>query len=174
LERASKVIKSMGRYIQCIGTGSDLGTQTAPMVNPVIYEELVAPYLKKFCSFIHENSDCKVFMHCCGSIKPFIPILTDCGIDILNPVQISAKNMDPNDLKDNYGNEMTYWGGGCDTQNILNVGSPEDVKENVRNLIKIFKPGTGFVFNQVHNIMGDITPENIVTMFDTAYEESFY
>jgi uroporphyrinogen decarboxylase len=113
-------------------------------------------------------------MHNCGSIKPLIPILIDCGIDVLNPVQISADNMDPGELKNEFGDKICFWGGGCNTQKVLNIGTPEDVKENVSMLVNIFKPGSGFVFNQVHNIMGDIKPENIVIMFDTAYEESFY
>jgi uroporphyrinogen decarboxylase len=135
---------------------------------------MVAPFYKKFCTYIHENSDLKVHLHCCGSIRPIIPILIDCGIDVLNPVQISAYNMDPAGLKKEFGKEITFWGGGCDTQNILGIETSENVVRNVKNLVGIFKPGYGYVFSQVHNIMGDVSPENIVAMLDTAYCESFY
>lgn len=174
LDRAAKVINSMGKYIQGICIGGDLGSQTAPLCRPSLYEELCAPFLKKLCSFIHENSDIKIFYHCCGSIRPMIPILIDCGIDVLNPVQISAVNMNPTELKKEFGEKITFWGGGCDTQNILNNGSPEDVAENVKNLMHIFKNNSGYVFNPVHNIMGDISPQKIIAMYDTAYKESFY
>jgi uroporphyrinogen decarboxylase len=173
IEYAGKIINSMGEYIQGITLNSDLGMQSGPFCNPAVYEDLCAPFLKKLCSFIHENSDFKIFMHSCGSIKPLIPILIDCGVDAINPVQISANNMDPGELKREFGDRITFWGGGCNTQQVLNIGSPEDVAANVKKLVKIFKPGGGFVFNQVHNIMGDIKPENIVSMLGTAYEESF-
>ncbi len=173
LIKAKKVMNSMGKYIQAICINSDLGSQNGPLCRPSLYEALCAPFVKKFCDYVHENSDLKIFLHCCGSIKPLIPILIECGVDILNPVQISAGNMNPAELKVEYGDKITFWGGGCDTQNVLNNGTPEEVAENVRKLIGIFKPGGGFVFNQVHNIMGDIRPENIIAMLDTAYEESW-
>lgn len=174
INKAEKTINSMGKYIQGICLGADLGSQTGPLCRPSLYEELCAPYLKKLCSFIHENSDLKIFYHCCGSIRPMIPILIECGIDVLNPVQISADHMDPLELKQEFGGKLAFWGGGCDTQNVLNLGSVEDVKENVRSLMNIFKQNTGYVFCQVHNIMGDISPEKIIAMYDTAYENSFY
>lgn len=173
MRHVKKVIDSMGDHIQAIAINSDLGSQKAPLCNPSIHAELCAPFIKEFCDFVHHNSDLKIFMHSCGSIKPIIPTLIECGVDIINPVQITADNMDPNELKNEFGDKITFWGGGCNTQNILNVGNPKDVANNVRDLISIFKPGGGFIFNQVHNIMGDIKPENIVSMFDTAYEESF-
>jgi uroporphyrinogen decarboxylase len=174
MEHVSKVIDKMGEYVQGILVVSDLGTQKGPLVNPALYEELCLPYLSKFCDFVHKNSDFKVHMHCCGSIKPFIPLLIEAGIDVLNPVQISAENMDPAELKKEFGDKIVFWGGGCNTQHVLNHGTPDDVRANVRELMSIFKPGGGYVFSQVHNIMGDIPPENIVAMLDTAYEESFY
>lgn len=174
MEMAGKYFDAMGHYVQGICLGGDLGTQQGPMVRPSLFEELCAPFLKKLCAFIHRNSDLKIFYHCCGSIDPMIPILIDCGIDVLNPVQISADNMDPTMLKEKYGKQITFWGGGCDTQRILNNGTPAEVAENVRTLMGIFKQNTGYVFNQVHNIMGDIPTENIITMLDTAYECSFF
>jgi len=113
-------------------------------------------------------------MHNCGSIKPLIPMLIDCGVDVLNPVQISAKGMEARDLKKQFGDKIVFWGGGCDTQNVLGAKTPGEVADHVRAMVRIFKPGGGFVFNQVHNIMGNVPPGNIVAMLDTAYEESFY
>jgi uroporphyrinogen decarboxylase len=173
IARAKAVIKHMGKYIQGIALNSDLGTQQGPLCNPEVHKELCAPYLKRFCNFIHENSDFQIFHHTCGSIQPFIPTLIDCGVDVLNPVQISAANMDPQTLKDRFGKDIAFWGGGCNTQAVLNMGSPEDVKKNVKELVGVFKKNSGFVFNQVHNILGDIAPENIVAMLDTAYTEAW-
>lgn len=169
-----KVIDTMGKHIQAIAINSDLGSQMGPLCNPKLYDDLCAPFVKEFCDFVHQNSDLKIFIHSCGSMKAFLPTLIDCGVDIFNPVQITAANMDPVQLKKEFGDRATFWGGGCITQGVLNNGTPLDVANNVRELVKIFKPGGGFVFNQVHNIMGDVRPENIVAMLDTAYEESFY
>lgn len=159
--------------IDCVGLNSDLGVQNAPMVNPDMYAEFCLPYLKEFCAKVHEWSGMKTFMHSCGSIAPLIPHLIEAGIDILNPVQISAANMEPAMLKEKYGDKICFWGGGCDTQNVLDRATPEKVRENVRALTDTFKHSSGFVFNQVHNIMGNVPPENIVAMFDAAYENSF-
>ena len=174
IHHAGKVIDAMGKYIQLITINSDMGFQNATMCAPEIMEKCSAPYIKRFCDFVHANSDCKVFLHSCGSIKNFIPILIDCGVDVLNPVQISADNMDPRELKREFGERIIFWGGGCNTQFVLGTKTPEDVAANVQELVEIFKPGGNFVFNQVHNIMGNVPPENIITMFDTAYKNSFY
>ena len=174
IERAGKNIKLLGKNIQAVCVSEDLGTQSAPFCNPEQYAELCAPYHKKFMDFIHKNSDWKIFFHTCGAMEPMIPILIDCGVDILNPVQVSCSNMEPNNLKQKYGDKITFWGGGCDTQGAFSTGTQEEVKENVRELMRVFKPGGGFVFNQVHNVMGNVTPENIVAMLDTAYENAFY
>ena len=163
-----------GKYIQCIAVNSDLGTQNAPMIDPDMYGEFCMPYLKKFCAHVHNTSDVQIFIHTCGSINPLIPHLIEAGIDVMNPVQISADNMDPIDLKAKYGDKIAFWGGGCNTQQVLNMGTPDDVRGNVRELISAFKPNGRFVFNQVHNIMGDVAPENIVAMLDEAYANAFY
>ena len=174
IEFAAGVIESLGKYVQGYCIAADLGTQHGPIINPEWYQDLVAPSIKKLCDFIHNNSDMKVFNHCCGSIEPFIPIFIDCGVDILNPVQISADKMSPKLLKDKYGDKIVFWGGGCDTQNVLGTGTPEQVRENVAELVGILKQGSGFVFNQVQDIMGDVPAENITVMLDAAYEYGFY
>lgn len=174
LEHAGKVIDKMAGFVNAICLGADLGSQRGPLIRPSVYDELCAPYLKKLCDFIHKNSDFKIFMHCCGSIKEFIPTIIDCGVDILNPVQITADNMDPKVLKKEFGDRITFWGGGCDTQEVLGSKTPSEVRENVKTLTSIFKPSGGFVFNQIHNIMGNAPPENIVEMLEAAYENSSY
>jgi uroporphyrinogen decarboxylase len=173
IRRMGKVIDAFGQYIQLVTMSDDMGTQRGPMCSPRYIEEFCLPYYRRFCDFVHTNSDIKVFLHNCGSIKPLIPLLIEAGIDVLNPVQISADDMDPQELKDEFGDQICFWGGGCDTQHVLGTGTPETVADNVRHLMNIFKDGGGYVFNQVHNIMGDVPPENIVAMLDTAHEESF-
>lgn len=168
------VNKKMGKYINAIEVNSDLGTQNSTLCSPASYEECCYPYLKRFCEYVHRNSDIKIFMHSCGAISTMLPFIIDAGVDVINPVQISAQGMDPKFLKEKYGSKICFWGGGCDTQRVLNMGSTEDVKRNVKELTDIFKSNSGFVFNQVHNIMGDIKPENIVAMLDAAYENSWY
>lgn len=158
--------------IQGVCLGGDLGTQSGPMLSPAVYEREVHPYVKKLCDYIHQNSDYKIFLHSCGAVRDFIPYFIDEGIDVLNPVQISAAGMEPHKLKEDFGDKITFWGGGCNTQAVLNRGTPEQVRANTAELMKIFKKGSGFVFNQVHNIMGDIKPENIIAMLDTAYANS--
>ena len=173
IRRMGKIIDTIGPYIQLVTMADDMGGQNGLVCNPAYVEEFSMRYYKRFCDFVHANSDIKIFLHNCGSIKPLIPMLIDSGIDVLNPVQISAHDMDPQELEDEFGDEICFWGGGCDTQDVLGVGTPDDVADNVRTLVGAFKKESGFVFNQVHNIMGNVPPENIVAMLDTAYEESF-
>lgn len=174
LKYAEQLIGAFGNHVQGICLGADLGTQNGPMMNPAMYEEFFAPYMKELIYYIHKNSDYKIFYHCCGSIKPFLPILIDCGIDIINPVQHSAENMDPMELKAEFGNQLTFWGGGVNCQHILNRGTEEEIRQNVRELCNIFKPNGGFVFNPIHNLMGDIPPEKIMMVYEEAYKNSFY
>lgn len=173
IKNTQRIIDKMGDYVQCIGINSDLGTQKGPMSSPELHKEMIAPYIQKYCEYVHQNSDMKIFMHSCGSIEPFIPIMIEAGVDILNPIQISANNMEPEVLKEKFGKSIAFWGGGCDTQRVLGFKTPEEVQENVRQLIKAFNSDkTGFIFNQVHNIMGDVSPDNIVAMLDEAYANS--
>ena len=174
LDNFTKMNKRMGRYVNAIEVNSDLGMQNGPMCSPAAYEEFCYPYLKRFCKHVHDTSGIKVFMHSCGSIAEVLPLIIDAGVDIINPVQISAANMEPASLKEKFGKDICFWGGGCDTQKVLWSGTPQEVSEHVKEMVSIFKPGGGFVFNQVHNIMGNVPPENIVAMWDIAYENSFY
>lgn len=174
IEYFDRVNAKMGKYIQGIEVNSDLGTQQGLMCTPDSYEECCLPYLKRFCRHVHETSGIKVFMHSCGSIIKAIPMIIDAGVDVLNPVQISAREMDPRLLKEKFGREICFWGGGCETQTAIWKNTPDEIRGHVKELVNLFKPGGGYVFNQVHNIMGNVPPENIVAMLDTAYENSFY
>jgi len=168
LSNLSLYLEAVGKYVQIIQFGDDLGMQDRPIMSRSMYQKYLMPGHQKLFQHVHQNSNCAVFLHSCGSISPLIPDLIAAGIDILNPVQTSAKNMDPKQLKDEFGNQITFWGGGCDTQHVLPFATPDEVAQHVRERIEIFAPGGGFVFNSIHNIQADVPPENIVAMFDTA------
>jgi uroporphyrinogen decarboxylase len=161
-------LQAVGKYVQIIQFGDDLGMQDRPLMSRSMYQKYLMPGHKNLFQHVHQNSNCAVFLHSCGSIYPLIPDLITAGLDILNPVQTSAKNMDPYQLKKEFGDQITFWGGGCDTQSVLPFATRDEVAEHVRERLKIFAPGGGFVFNPVHNIQADVPPENIVSMFDTA------
>ncbi len=168
LSNLALYLEAVGDYVQIIQFGDDLGMQDRPMMSRAMYQKYFMPGHQRLFQYVHKNSDCFVFIHSCGSIRPLIPDLITAGIDILNPVQTSAKNMDPRQLKEEFGKQITFWGGGCDTQHVLPFATPDEVAQHVREQIKILAPGGGFVFNPIHNIQADIPPENIVAMFDTA------
>lgn len=172
--KLEKILGGVKNSIDIIQFGDDLGIQTGPWMDPEIIKELFIPRYAKLWRYVHDNSDCKVFMHSCGSIYKLLPGLIDIGLDIINPVQTGAADMDPVRLKAEFGKDLTFWGGGCDTQGVLSKGTPEEVKDDVKKRIDIFAPGGGFVFNQIHNILADVPPENIVAMFETAYEYGKY
>src|SRR4029078_5143590 len=110
----------------------------------------------------------KIMLHCCGGVRELLPGLIDAGLDAINPVQITCRGMDPVYLKREFGTELTFWGGGCDTRETLIHGTPAQVREHVKRMMAIWRPGGGYVFQQVHNIMADIPPDNIVAMFDAV------
>ena len=173
LSNLSLYLEAVGKYVQIIQFGDDLGMQDRPIMSRSMYKKYLMPGHQKLFQHVHHNSNCAVFLHSCGSISPLIPDLIEAGIDILNPVQTSAKNMDPKQLKDEFGNQITFWGGGCDTQRVLPFATPDEVAQHVRERVQIFAPGGGFVFNPIHNIQADVPPENIVAMFDTAREFAY-
>jgi len=148
----------------------DSGTQRGEFIRPELWAEMIKPHYARLCEWIHRNTRWKTFLHCCGSIYHLIPHMIEAGIDILNPVQTSAANMDPARLKAEFGDRIVFWGGGCDTQHVLGSASPAEVRAHVRERLAIFKPGSGYVFNQVHNIQPNVPPENIIAMLDAAFE----
>ena len=148
----------------------DAGTQRAGLIGHNLFEEMIKPHYKRLCDWVHTNTKWKTFLHSCGAIREYIPHWIEAGIDILNPVQISAANMEPASLKEDFGDSLVFWGGGCDTQKVLPLGTPEKVRAHVRNNIEALRPGGGFVFAQVHNIQQDVPVENIEAMFQEAYQ----
>jgi uroporphyrinogen-III decarboxylase len=152
----------------------DSGTQRGEFINPDLWAEMIKPHYKRLCSWIHQNTPWKTYFHCCGSIYHLIPHFIDAGIDILNPVQTSAANMEPARLKREFGDRIVFWGGGCDTQQMLGNGTPEAIRQQVRERLAVFAPGGGYVFNQVHNIQANVPAENIIAMFDAAREFGEY
>jgi len=152
----------------------DMGMQRGEFVHPDLFAELFGPHFKDLCQWVHQHTNYKIFLHSCGSIYNYIETLIDAGIDILNPVQTSAANMEPRRLKEKFGGRIVFWGGGCDTQRTLPFGTPEEVREHVKERIEIFAPGGGFVFTQVHNVQANTPPENIVAMLEAANEFGKY
>lgn len=171
-------IENFKRYHEVIGgnidavfiCGTDFGTQNSTFCSPAQFDDLWMPYYKRINDWIHQNTPWKTFKHCCGAIESFIPKFIEAGFDILNPVQISAAGMDPALLKEKYGKEVVFWGGGVDTQKTLPYGSPSEVREEVLSLCEIFFKDGGFVFNTVHNIQANVPFENIVAMIDAVKE----
>jgi Uroporphyrinogen decarboxylase (URO-D) len=148
----------------------DSGTQRSEFIRPELWAEMIKPHYARLCTWIHRNTKWKTFLHCCGSIHGLIPHMIDAGVDILNPIQTSAANMQPERLKAEFGGKIVFWGGGCDTQRVLPDATPAEVREHVRERMAIFKPGGGYVFNQVHNIQTNVPAENVIAMLDAAYE----
>ncbi len=168
IAHVGRLIDLLGDQVDIIDMNADLGAQKAPMIGPKLYQQVSFPFVKRVIDFIHANSDWKVFMHSCGAICPLIPFLADAGVDALNPVQISANGMDPQVLKQRFGKRLVFWGGGCNTQQVLGTGTPDEVRVNVRQLVGTLGADGGMVFTAVHNIMGDVPPQNIVAMYDQA------
>lgn len=168
------VLAEVGPYVQVVMVAEDLGTQTAPMVSPKTYRRMIKPAQKRVWQFIKSRTDAQLFLHSCGSVRAFIPDLIEIGVDILNPVQVAATGMDPKELKAEFGKDLTFWGGGCDTQKVLTFGTPDEVEAEVRQRIAELAPGGGFVFNQIHNVQPQVPAENILRMLDTALEYGRY
>jgi uroporphyrinogen decarboxylase len=167
-------LKEAGDVVDVIMIGDDLGGQGGPLFDPAIYRDLVKPRHERLVWHIREGTNAKIWYHTCGSCLAFIPDLIDNGIHILNPVQTTARGMEPSELKRRFGHELAFWGGGCDAQSVLPRGTPAEVAEDVRRNLAAFMPGGGYVFANVHNIQGDVPPENIEALFDAAYEYGFY
>lgn len=165
LKTLEKVCNAVGDVCDILRFGDDLGMDSGPFMSPEIYRNLFKKNHTKLNEYVHAHSSMKTFLHSCGSLYKLMPDLIECGYDIINPVQITAHDMEPARLKKEFGNDITFWGGGCDTRNILNRGTSEEVYDHVCRTIEILAPGGGFVFNTVHNIMPDCPPENIDAMF---------
>lgn len=161
------LFEEAGDLIDVVMMGDDLATQSSLLLNPGVYREIVKPRQRKICSYL-KNRGVYVFYHTCGAIKPLIPDLIEIGVDALNPVQVNATGMETDKLKEDFGDQIAFWGGGIDTQKVMPTGSVKEVRQEVKRRIDDLAPGGGFVFNPVHNIQADVPPENIMETFDTA------
>lgn len=166
LRNIDRYLGAVGEYVDIIGFGDDLGMQTGPQFSPQMYREFFKPrhsmlwqHAKKLFPHL------KVSLHCCGGVYPLLPDLIDAGLDVINPVQFTCTDMELTRLKREFGRDLVFWGGGCDTREVLPNSSPEKVRHHVAENVKIMAPGGGFVFQQVHNILADAPPENIEAMF---------
>ncbi len=171
MEEFGDYIEKLGPYLDVVCVADDLGTQMGPQIDPEMWRRLVKPSMAKLYAFMKTKMapyGSKLFLHSCGSVYRFIPDLIEMGVDILNPVQVSAADMETKKLKAEFGRDLVFWGGGCDTQTILPTGSVAQVRDEVRRRVDDLAPGGGFVFAQVHNVQPDVPPENMVAMWDTA------
>ena len=173
LENTFNVVGEDG--IDVIQMADDMAGQQGMLISPASYRKYLKPLHKEMFDFIKERSSAKIFFHSCGSIRSVIPDLIEVGVDIINPVQVSAAEMDAADLKQEFGDDLVFWGGGVDTQNAFDDRhTPEDVREDVKRRIQDLMPGGGFVFNTVHNIQANVPPENIIAMWETLQEYGKY
>jgi len=149
-------------------TGTDFGHQNGPFIGPQAYRDLYQPFHKALNDWVHAHTTWKTFIHSCGSVVALIDDFIDAGFDILNPVQCSAAGMDPQGLKDRFGDRLTFWGGGVDTQHTLPFGTPEHVRDEVRERLRIFGAGGGYVFNTIHNVQARTPQENLKALYDAV------
>ena len=150
--------------------GTDFGTQDSTFCSPDTYSNLYHPHYKKINDWIHSNTNWKTFKHSCGSVPAFIPLFIESGFDIINPVQTSAKGMNPEWLKTEFGKDITFWGGGMDTQTILPFGTQQEVRKETIRKCEIFGKDGGFVFTSIHNIQAKTPAENVAAMIDSIHE----
>ncbi|HMN61632.1 MAG TPA: uroporphyrinogen decarboxylase family protein [Anaerolinea sp.] len=171
LANLEKVHAVVGERVAAVFvSGTDFGTQTAPFISPKSYRDLYQPFHRQVNDWIHRNTGWKSFIHSCGSVVKLIPDFIQSGFDILNPVQISATGMDPATLKREFGHDLVFWGGGIDTQQVLPFGTPEEVRRQARENLRIFGAGGGYVFNTVHNVQAGTPVENLLALYEAVRE----
>ena len=163
--------QAVGKKAQAVFLcGTDFGTQHGEVISPTMFRELYVPYFTRINGWVHENTDWKTIYHSCGSLANILDDMVQCGIDCLNPIQVSADNMDPQVLKNKYNKKLTFWGGGVDGQTTLAHGTPDDVEREMRKNIEIFRPDGGFVFTAVHNLQNNVNIDNVQRIFDVLKE----
>jgi len=169
-----RALSEIGDLVDVVIEADDLAGQNSLLQSPQTYRELIQPRHRKLFSFIKKQAPVKVFYHSCGAVRKLIPDLIEAGIDILNPVQISAAGMDLLKLKQDFGKALVFWGGGVDTQQVLGTASPDEIRDHVRKNIDALAPGGGFVFAAVHDIQANVPPENIMAMWEAWQEYGNY
>jgi uroporphyrinogen decarboxylase len=165
-----RALAEAGPYADVVVEADDFAAQFNMLISPAAYRRVGKPRHRKLFDFIKARSQAKIFFHSCGAIRPIIPDLIEAGVDILNPVQVSARGMDSAELKREYGKDLTFWGGGVDTQNVLGTGTPQQVRDDTRRRITDLAAGGGFIFAAVHNIQANVPAENIMAMWETLQE----
>jgi hypothetical protein len=169
LANFAKIYDAVGDRVDAVFiTGTDFGTQGGPFIGCPAYRKLFQPFHRKVNDWVHEHTPWKTFIHSCGSVAALLPDIIDASFDILNPVQCSAAGMDAKGLKERFGAKLTFWGGGVDTQKTLPFGTPEQVRQEVKERIAIFGRGGGFIFNTVHNVQANTPQENLVALYETV------
>jgi len=175
LQNLEKIYKVVGNKVTvAFITGTDFGTQNGPFVSPKAYRNLYKPFHAELNNWIHKNTQWKSWIHSCGSIWRLLDDIVDAGFDVLNPVQTAAVDMGVANLKEKYGDRLTFWGGGVDTQRTLPFGKPDDICREVKERMKIFGKGGGFVFNTIHNVQAGIPVENLVALYEAVNEYRNY
>jgi uroporphyrinogen decarboxylase len=169
LRNLERFLRAVAPHIDIILFGDDLGMQSGPQVSPAMYREFFQPREREMWSHVKRRAPhLKIQLHCCGGVRELLDGLIEAGLDAINPVQITCGGMEPGGLKRDFGQRLTFWGGGCDTREMLSKGTPAQVRDHVRRLMDIWRPGGGYVFQQVHNILADVPPANVVAMLDAV------
>lgn len=169
LANLDRFLGAVGSYIDIILFGDDLGMQSGPQISPKMYQEFFQPRERLMWRRVQELAPhVRIMLHCCGGVRDLLPGLIAAGLDAINPVQITCRGMEPAGLKKDFGGKLTFWGGGCDTREMITKGTPVQVRDHVRRMMDVWRPGGGYVFQQVHNIMADVPAANIVAMFDAV------
>lgn len=171
LERLKIILGNAGDNIDVLRLfWDDMGSQENSQLPPETFKKMFAPRYKILTDYIHSNSNCKVLVHSCGSVYRLIPHLIDAGVDMLNPVQTSCKDMEPEKLKKEFGKDLVFWGGGCDTVEVLTKKSPKEIKDHVKERLDVFGADGGFVFVHTHNIQPGVPAENVIAMLEAVSE----
>ncbi|MEN8227093.1 MAG: uroporphyrinogen decarboxylase family protein [Bacteroidota bacterium] len=165
-----KKVRVLGDLVDVIRFGDDLGMTTGPFMDLDVFRKFFKPRYKELCDYVKQQSQMKIFLHSCGSIRQFIPDLIEAGFDILNPVQTNCYGMDARGLKEEFGREITFWGGGVDTASVLPAGTPEEVRRDVLERCEILSKDGGFIFAPIHNILPEVPPENIIAAYKAVHE----
>jgi len=167
-------LSQAGEYVDVVMEADDMAGQERLLISPRTYRQFIKPRHARLFNFIKTKAPVKLFFHSCGAIRPLLGDLIETGIDIINPVQKSAAGMDLNELKNEFGKDLVFWGGGVDTQRVFSKGSSEQVREDVKRSIDALAPGGGFIFGTVHNTQADVSPENFMTMWETLQDYGGY
>jgi len=168
IQNLQRFVQAVGDRVHILQLNDDFGMQSGPFISEKMFRELFMPHYARGLDWIHRNTAMKVFLHSDGALMTLIPALIEMGVDILNPVQTSARGMDATTLKEKFGGQLVFWGGSLDCQKTLPFGTPEEVRHEVEQHLRVFAPGGGYVFAPVHNIQAGVPPKNILAMYDTA------